>query len=51
MPCFFLGISCQYNRSKHLKFQYIYRICYKNAKKAEPNDPAFGNPANDLYQN
>jgi len=29
-------IPCQYNRFKHLNFNYIYRICYKNAKKANP---------------
>jgi len=31
--CGWLQISCQNQRSKHLNFNYIYRICYKNAKK------------------
>ena len=35
-----LVLSCHKHRSKHFNFHYIYRICYKNAKKAEPNDPA-----------
>ena len=29
-------ISCHKHRSKHLNFNYIYRISYKNAKKASP---------------
>jgi len=31
-----MQITCQYNRFKHFNSQYIYRICYKNAKKANP---------------
>jgi len=31
-----LVLSCQNHKSKHLNFNYIYRICYKNAKKANP---------------
>ena len=31
-----LVISCQYNKFKHLNFQYIYPISYKIAKKANP---------------
>ena len=29
-------VSCQYNKFKHLNFQYIYLISYKFAKKASP---------------
>ncbi len=29
-------ISCHTHRFEHIKLQYIYRICYKNAKKANP---------------
>jgi hypothetical protein len=29
-------LSCQNHRFKHLNFEYIYPICYKNAKKANP---------------
>ena len=35
-----LQISCQNQRSKHFNLKYIYLICYKNAKKVGPNDPA-----------
>jgi hypothetical protein len=31
-----LVISCHTHKFKHLNFNYIYRICYKNAKKANP---------------
>jgi hypothetical protein len=30
--------SCQNHRFKHLNFDYIYRISYKNAKKANPGE-------------
>jgi hypothetical protein len=29
-------ISCQNNNLKSVYADYIYRICYKNAKKANP---------------
>ena len=32
-------LSCHEHRSKHLHQKFIYRIFYKNAKKAAPNDP------------
>jgi len=32
-----MKISCHKHRFKHLNFNYIYRICYKNAKKGKPN--------------
>ena len=31
-----LQISCHKHRFKHLKFQHIYRICYKIAKNGKP---------------
>jgi len=31
-------ISCQNQKSKHLNFQYIYLISYKNAKKGKPSE-------------
>jgi hypothetical protein len=30
-------LSCQYNRFKHLNFNYIYLISYKIAKKGKPS--------------
>ena len=38
MLCFFLGISCQNHRSKHLNCHYIYRISYKIAKKGKSSE-------------
>jgi len=29
-------VSCHKHNLKWLNFDYIYRICYKNAKKANP---------------
>ena len=34
-------ISCQNHRSKHLNSHYIYRICYKNAKKGKPSKKVY----------
>ena len=31
-------LSCQNQRSKHFNCHYIYRICYKNAKKGKPDE-------------
>jgi len=33
------NITCQNHWSKHLNFNDIYRVSYKIAKKAGPNDP------------
>jgi hypothetical protein len=36
IPCRFLGISCQNQKSNHLNFNCIYRTSYKIAKKGKP---------------
>ena len=38
--CFWVSklvISCQNHKSNNLNSHYIYRICYKNAKKGKPS--------------
>jgi len=43
-----LQIPCQNRKFKHFNFQYIYRICYKNAKKGKPGEMDFPLFKNDI---